>query len=231
MIIALFKTEDLPSLASHRHHDGWEVGLSEGDTCFLRVANTPFHEKVLSVLPCLKRWTLDEKGQLIPIGKSLPELELPPLNWLPLHTLLPAIPASVSENETFFGNLFFFLQADTQIREPTAIRLPFSTFAKWAETASSIRLARLTFAVSENHEVLVLGTPLPPLNGQSLYSDGQLLIPCGFALPPFFLADEIPVSRDQRLLVESDHSVHVIGSELFVQASRAAIRLTSHSIG
>ena len=231
MIVALFKAEDLPSLAAHRHRDDWEVGLSEDGTCFLRVPQSSSNQDHLGVLPCLKRWTVDESGNLIPFGKSLPEGQLPQLNWLPLSSLLPAIPATVSENEDFFGHLSFSLIPDSHSKEPQALRLSLSTLAQWAETAPAVRLDRLKFAVSENDDTLILGTPLPPLQGRTYYQDHQLLIPCGFALPSYLLAEDLNASRDQLLLIEDDHTVHTIGSELFVPASRAAIRLTSHSLG
>lgn len=229
MIVALFKTRDLPALAAYRHHDGWEVSLSEDDTCFVRLRHTDSEEELLP-LPCLKRWILSENSQLIPVGKTLPERTLPTLSWLPLHNLLPAIPLASKDNEEFFGHLSFTLRADTELREPAGLVLDFSTFANWVETAPEPRLNRLTFAVSEEGKVIVLGTPLPPLSGASIYQESQILLPSGLALPPYILPEDLSEGSREFLMIEKDGTVHRIGSELFITASRAAVRLTSRSL-
>jgi len=230
MIVALFKTRDLPSLADYRHEDGLEVAFTEDETCFVRLPQTEKFEQTLRRLPCLKRWSLQENSQLIPAGKTLPERVLPSLSWLPLHTLLPAVPIPPKENESFFGHLSFSLRADTEIREPSGLILPFPDFASWVETAPSPRLDRLRFALSEQGRAIVLGQPLPPLAGISVYLKNQILIPSGFALPPYILSEDLTGSPNETLFIEGNGVFHRISNELFVDVSRAAVRLTTRSL-
>lgn len=230
MFIVLLKKSDLGALASHRHRDGWEIALSSDDACFLKVQPGSRNEELLAHLPCLKRWTLDEKERLIPLGKSLPEIILPHLDWFPLATLLPLTSTKVRQNEPFFGHLGLALIPATQPQPPAALRLPFQKFAAWADTAPAPRLAPLTFALSDSGDALVIGQPLPPLPGQTFYRDGQILIPCGRALPDFILAKNLATQRSQLLLIELDNTVHHIESELCLPATRGTIRTTASSL-
>lgn len=230
MIILLFKTRDLSSLATYRHQDDWEVAFTEEDTCFVRLPISESVEQIIQSLPCLKSWSLQENSQLIPTGKTLPEEILPPLSWLPLHTLLPAVPVSPKENEPFFGHLSFSLLADTEIREPSGLILAFSHFKRWVETAPAVRLSPLRFALSEQGQVIILGQPLPPLNGLSLYLKDQILLPSGSTLPKYILPEDLANTPNEILYIENDGTFHRISNELFVDVSRAAVRLTSRSL-
>jgi hypothetical protein len=233
VLVVTLKSRDLAALAPHRHRDGWEIAMSENDTCFLKIPPTTQNENSLTLLPCLTRWTLDQKGQknhLIPLGKQLPTAILPPLPWLPLASFLPLTTTKIQENETFFGHLGFALIPSHQNQPATALRLPFQTFSTWAETAPAPRLAQLTFALSDTQETLVIGSPLPPLPGQTYYQIHQLLIPCGLALPDFILAQDLATSPEQLHLIDRDSTVHSIPRELCLPATRSTIRTTAHAL-
>lgn len=230
MNVVTLKSRDLAALAPHRHRDGWEIAMSENDTCFLKVPPTTQNENSLAILPCLNRWTLEKSDHLIPLGKQLPTATLPPLSWLPLASLLPITTTKIQENETFFGHLGFALIPSHKNHPATALRLPFQIFSTWADTAPTPRLAQLTFALSDTQETLVIGSPLPPLPGQTYYQIHQLLIPCGLALPDFILAQDLATSPDQLLLIDHENTIHTIPRELCLPATRSTIRTTARAL-
>lgn len=230
MFVVLVKSGDLASLALHRHRDGWEIALHIDDTCFLKVPQNPQNDSILIHLPCLKRWVLDDHDRLIPLGKKLPEILLPTLAWLSLANLLPLTTTHVRENEPFFGHLGFTLVAATHHQAPTALRLPFQDFAKWAGTAPAPRLSKLKYALSNSDGALVIGSPLPPLPGPTFYQDQQLLIPSGFTLPDFILAENFTTNPNQLLLIDPDQTVHTINQELLLPATRSSIRTTAQTL-
>lgn len=227
--LALLAAADLPAVGPHRHRDAWEVAQESDDNWLLKVPNTTENTAILGKLPCLQRWHLEVTNKLVPFGKSLPNKALPSLSWLPVSTILPVIPERSQTNEQFFGHVSFSLVPASQPREIDAIRLPFSDFASWAELAPAFRLHRLNFALSSEGLALVLGTPPPPLPAECYYLCGKLLIPSGYGLPNHLSPHFLEARSDHYLLVEKDSSVHSIGAELLVPATRSSVRLTSGS--
>jgi hypothetical protein len=220
------KSSDLASLAPHRHRDGWEIAVADGETCFLKAPLNPQTEEQLAHLPSLMRWTLEHGNQLVPLDKQLPDSLIPDLPWLPLASLLPLTTTRLRENEAFFGHLGFALIQTSTNTAPSALFLDFNQLAAWAETAPEPRLTQLKFAVSDSGQALIIGTPLPPLPGKTFHQNQRLLIPSGLALPDFILAQDI--TRDAHLtLIDQDGMIHHISQELLLPASRSTIRTTA----
>lgn len=230
MFIALVKSNDLASLAPHRHRDGWKVAVHGDGTCFLKLPQSAENEEYFAHLPCLKRWTLDDRNRLTPPGKELPDALLPELAWLPLASLLPITSTEIRENEPFFGHLGFSLIESSKEMDPSALLLPFHSFSTWAENAPFPRLSKIKYALCNSGQALITGPPLPPLAGQTFYRNHKLLIPSGYALPSFIRAEDLTRGNDQILLIDPDNTVHTIGSELFLPATRSSIRTTSNSL-
>ena len=229
MFIIQLKSSDLTSLAPYRHLENWEIGMASDETCYLRAPDDAETSEKLILIPALKRWTLAAGNKLIPLGKQLPDTLLPDLPWLPLANLLPLTSTRVLENEAFFGHLGFSLIKSSVIRAPSALLLPFKLFAHWAETAPAPRLDRLQFALSDSGQALIVGTPLPPLSGQTFYQDHNLLTPSGYTLPNYILPQDLTHQSDLTL-IDQDNIIFQISHELFIPASRSAIRATANAL-
>jgi hypothetical protein len=101
---------------------------------------------------------------------------------------------------------------------------------QYAATAPEVRLLGLRFAASANDQVLVLGTPLPPVPGKEYWSTHDLLLPAGFdfelPLAAGLLAAKLNPRNDAVLRFGPDGSWEKIPKEALVPASRSAARLT-----
>jgi hypothetical protein len=105
-----------------------------------------------------------------------------------------------------------------------------SVWQQYAATAPEVRLLGLRFAASANDQVLVLGTPLPPVPGKEYWSTHDLLLPAGFdfelPLAAGLLAAKLNPCNDAVLRFGTDGSWEKIPKEALVPASRSAARLT-----
>ena len=100
-------------------------------------------------------------------------------------------------------------------------------FVSWVETAPQFRLARLSACVSEQ-EVLVIGTPLPPIACQFLCHDRRLLTPAGMTWYPRIAADQVlehfDVGVDQIMLWMKPEEWSAIPMELLKPVQRGSFR-------
>jgi len=228
-IVGQIQTSDLGSLAQHRHRKNWEAALESTEFCFLRAPFSKNNLELFGKLPCLKRWRLGDQGRLTLLGKTLPNKILHTLSWQDLSTLLPLVPAKGRNSEEFFGHIPLILTSSDSIRESTALLIESEQFLSWANDAAAPRLSRLKFALSSNKKVLINGTPLPSLAGQSFYPQGQLLLPSGFALPEHLFHEHISAAlklrSDQFALIHTNE-IDILDTEQFIPATRAAVRLS-----
>lgn len=102
------------------------------------------------------------------------------------------------------------------------------SWLEFAASAPKVRLDRLTFAISEDSRVLVLGEPLPPLPGQQFWDVDGNLIPIGWMCSPNLDGQTLSLAlgrdRNEYLLFSEDGSVESIPMSSFVPATRAAVR-------
>jgi hypothetical protein len=101
----------------------------------------------------------------------------------------------------------------------------------YAGTAPLIRLQRLSFAVCETGEVLIIGTPLPAIPGKAFTLQDNVLLPAGYDFDPpvigQFISSLPGMGNDTLILFHTDGQWEKIAGHCFVHASRSAIRLTN----
>ena len=218
-LVARITAQDLSSLGPCRSL-AWEISTPVDGVHFLRMAEIDGNHERLLHLPCLERFTLS--GQLLtPLGKSLPTRELPNLQWLPIASLLPIVPLPPQDDEPFFGHVDFQLIPHNSNHPASALLLSFAQLTAWTETAAAPRLKKLTYALSSNNQALVLGTPLPPLPGQSFYErDRNLFLPIGLGLPGHIRPGFLTQGTNTITLIDRESHAHVIAAEFLVPLTR-----------
>ena len=114
---------------------------------------------------------------------------------------------------------------------PTPINALRTTWKIWQQyviSAPQIRIDRFAFALSERSEVLVRGTPLPPLPGRSYFESNGLFLPVGWRLDPDVgtaVTRQVMKLDPETLAIFSDEGTFErIPQSSFVRASRAAVR-------
>jgi hypothetical protein len=217
------------ALAPLRLHAGLELG-EDGDALWLRGKRADDALRLaLRGLPALERFDWLPDQRLRPAGDWLAARTMPDLRWTPLaEWLRPALPSARFPADAP-PPVLLELVASTRERAANALLLPLDRWLEWALTAPELRLAQLRFAASADGRCLVLGAPLPPLPGRACVEDHGIVVPAGLAWRPAVpasLVRKVVGAPDDALVWWDETGARVLGAELFVSASRAAVRAT-----
>jgi len=222
-LVGLLAEQDLSALALFRDRDWLLARSAEG---FFVQIPAEEEKSAFDSLPFTNRW-LQKENLLFPFHAHLPERALPSESWQPLATVLPFQKPPSALLGLSPSCLSVTLEISSTYHPSTAVLTSQKAAQFWLEKAFSFRLAPLRFAFSESQELLILGSPLPPLTGILLYQIGKLLIPSGLGLPAYLhhldLEEALHLREDQIALLGKD-SAEVILEEQFLPATRANFR-------
>ncbi len=101
----------------------------------------------------------------------------------------------------------------------------------YIRSCPAVRLVRLTFSHDATTEqVMVRGTPLPPLPGARYHQSNGVALPCGMGwqLPvdATTVRQLVAAGAGDLVLFAADASYELVPARCFVTASRSAVRLT-----
>jgi hypothetical protein len=179
---------------------------------------------MLSSLPAEASYYCDEAGRLFPVGKNTPVRILKDLVWEPLLDFLSLeMPVSAMPGETDI-TVQMKLVRGSVVHEVFALKIDLKDWKNYVEKAPMIRLQQLTFAVSAGKEVLVVGIPLPGLNGQQYWRYKNILLPAGFDFDPPVIADLLPTAGDFTLF-DQNGSFETVPAAAFMAVKRTTVRL------
>jgi hypothetical protein len=198
----------------------WLQGSSLDDAVELRLRS----------LPNAERFHVDAEGQLIAAGHRIPSGRLPAGSWRPLRPSIPVeLPGRVFAGVTEQRLSLQLVRGGTPA-EPALLRVPLQAWHDYAVRAPQVRLEHWTFAVSRSSDVLIRGTPLPPLKGERFVEEAGIAVPAGWTWTP---AVEATVVREafglhpaELALWSADGTWDRIADENFVKATRSAVRLS-----
>jgi len=178
------------------------------------------------------RFVIGREGRLIPLGGLAPTETLPAGDWRPLEECLrlkSVVPMLAGELAARFPLKLVQAESHRAMHEPFALLVESSRWARYAESASAIRLSPLSFAADADR-ALILGKPLPPLPGTRLANVDEVLLPLGMRWDPPLSGAEVRKlvghSREEFALWLPDRAIEAIPKSAFVAASRSAVRLT-----
>jgi hypothetical protein len=176
------------------------------------------------------RFELVADGWLVRRGDKVATRRLDSsLNWQPLDQVLTlALPvAALAGTIGAAAKTTLQLVRGGQPAPPVAAILPLSALVAWARSASEVRLRRLRWVAREN-EALVLGNPLPPIDGVALIEKQKILIPAGFQWSPAVPAKDVravlAAGEDQWILWQRRGEWSVIPDDAFAAMRRASIK-------
>ena len=168
-------------------------------------------------------------GQLVPVGKRLPEGYEPEGPWTPLSQWLSIVLPTTRSPAPEPGRCILRLVRSGHCRPPGLISVTRHDWLAYASTAPQIRLDRLMFATSDRCTV-VLGSPLPPLRGEYYWICNGIAAPVGFSWQPNLdasvVGDSFQLAEGDVALLFAEGGCSIIRSHQFVGASRSAVRLT-----
>ena len=227
--------EDAASLAALRLVAGIEVAESGRDVWLRGQRGEESLDAKLAALPARERYEWLARNKLRQTGQRVPSEQLPDLRWQPLNAWLQVeLPvAALPANEPRAVHLR--LVRSTDEHEPELLLTSLENLSGFAAQAAQVRLDRLQIAASPDGNVLVRGTPLPPLPGRRFVLHGGVAVPAGFAWQPAVNVEALVqcfgVSSDALVLWHEDGTITRLLSEQFVPATRSAIRNTGRAGG
>lgn len=178
LILASRHTEYLGSI---RHWSNLRMA-TDGDDIFVKgFSLAQLNSLEVKSIPYKQLYdVIDQK--LFPHGSALPSGRMPSsLLWSPIDVLLHITLPNFNHN--FFGinqPLIPTLVAASEEHPAKALLLPMEVLGKHLNSVSQIRLQKLSWAIIDNDKAIIVGTPLLPIDGDTLWVDGDFLIPVGY---------------------------------------------------
>ena len=230
-LLFILDTKDKDQLGSIRTMPGLLVAEDEGDTWLRGVYDDGAIDINIRRLPARHTYYIHEDNLLFHPGTVTPVAVLKELDWIPIASYLTiqippaAMPGQLTE-------LAVTRLVPTVAGQPgIALLTTLDQWKAYAEMAPATRLSVLTFAVSEKNEVLIMGTPLPPIPGQEYWGRDNMLFPSGYGLEipmtASFIRKQLDPQQDSILLFDTGGSCQKINLAYMVPARRSAVRLTT----
>lgn len=222
--------DDYKSLGSVRCIPGLQVAMEENKIWLRGITAATVPDSNLLKLPLRKTFLLDEDDYLFLTGSATPTDKLQAFNWQPIADYITIEPPVSPLPGKTKEKVSIQLKASCEERQGIALLTSLSAWKAFAENAPEIRLNALRFAVSENEDVFIIGTPLPPLPGQEYWSNENLLLPSGydFEIPVLakLVSQKLIIEKDDVILFDVAGNWQRIQASCFVPATRSSIRLT-----
>ncbi|QDU58344.1 hypothetical protein [Aeoliella mucimassa] len=212
------------------HHSRVEVLADDATCCWVRGAelDPPVEQVLRSILGCRMFRALPD-GQLVPLGKSVPQGYAPEGAWTPLSRWLTVELPTRRFAAKVPGRVNIQLVRCEQMQPAALVCVSRREWLNYVVTAPQVRLDRLQFATSSD-STLIAGHPLPPLNGTYYWVRVGVAAPVGYHWSPAVDAEVLSLvlqlKSDDIALLQPNGSCSVVKSDEFVRASRSAVRLT-----
>lgn len=222
--------DEAHTLSALRTTAAIQVAVARDGIWLAGSAMTPELDVLLRQVPAVVRYEVTPQRQLHITGERLHSGTLPEMVWLPLNrwvqaqlptTVLPAVGSCHVQLKLVRGGA----------EGPTSLLLTDLTeFHGYVNLAPSVRLERLSFAVSPDGRCLVSGTPLPALRGQHWQDHGGFATPAGFhwepALAPELVRRWLAAEPGGIVLWHEDQTFSRITEEQWMPAERSAVRMS-----
>lgn len=201
------------------------------DVFWLRYSSTKPLPLPVVTLPTEAHFIVDNDRLLFRENHIAPEARLPDLEWMPLYRYIQLLLPIPAFPRTPTLHVPVQWQPTSIERLPGALLTNWQNWQNWVETAPETRLQRLQYAAHRNHQVLITGTPLPPIEGLALWEQESLLIPVGYDLEFTALHNTLVQwlnpHRDNALLAfPLENRIEIIASDSFQPARRSSVRRT-----
>ncbi len=199
--------------------------------------------RILSLLPEMELFHLDEQQRLIPIGKSVPVDVLPTgIRWKPINQLsrlwLPRSQTSGNGSYALPTPCSLQWQASEGIGIPGGLLCRFCDWSNFVQRNIQSKWRGLRFAYGSNSrcqfDTLVVGSPIPSIRGVRLVDWGRVLTPIAFewvpAVPAEAIRRSLNIGESDWLLWERVESIEIMSDSDFLPTTRVSIRATENAI-
>jgi hypothetical protein len=178
----------------------------------------------------LKDGQLVRRGQLVPTGRNVAGPWQLFDEWFRQALAPPSGLTSARKALGTTNTLEIHLVRTALPREATLLQTTLDKFQAYASDAPQWRVERWKFAASADGQVLVQGTPLPPVPGEHWILEDDLAVPAGFRWEPAVAAATLRrvfgLQPGSVALLRRDGTWEHVPAEAWVQCTRSAVRLT-----
>ncbi len=172
-----------------------------------------------------------KEGKLYLLDSLLPERNIPSVLWTPISRALSIeLP---DYNHNYFGieeQLHMQLIPSEKETVSTALMISMDNLGQYIKIAPSLRLEILQWVILNNDKVLLIGTPLLPISGQTYWLHHDFLIPAGydFELPSLTaqFAQKINSDKKKYILWNTNNSWIAIPKQDINQLTRTSFHKT-----
>jgi hypothetical protein len=191
-------------------------------------------DRQLRLVPGGRRLSVLDDGQTVPEGRQVPLGHLPTGNWTPLAAwLVIALPAAQPSRVPVEPMRLSLVPSGIE-REPSLLETSLASWRQYVATAPQWRIDRWAFVASREGQVLVRGTPLPPIAGTQWVLEEGIGVPAGLAWSPPLdartLRQALKLASAQFALLRPDGSWERIDETEWTRASRSAVHATSEAL-
>jgi hypothetical protein len=213
----------------------WAKGTVDAGDAFAKL------DTVLRSITSAIRYRDHGDGDLVRFEERLVSAQLPQESWQALGDWISIeLPGTTLVGRTSGVAQVRFQRGPSPITghdlEPSLLRCSLAQFESWAATAPQVRLECLTFACNADQEVLVRGYPLPSMRAiraRRWVEYENLAVPIGWSWSPAVsvrtLIELFQASDNEIILVEENNRWRRLDRQVFVKASRIAVRMTAGS--
>ncbi|GAA3936255.1 hypothetical protein GO495_14090 [Chitinophaga oryziterrae] len=235
-IVIVLSTAHAAALGSVRTFPGLLAARS-GEEIWVRGIPAGKPDKKISVLPVMHTYFMDEQERLFAPAAQTPVAMLPALEWIPLLSFIKVtLPVSALPGVLEAPQRVKLVRRNGNVIIPgnDALLTSLEIWDTYVSTAPLVRLQHLYFAVSENREALIIGTPIMPLPGKTYILGDNILLPAGYDFDPPAITSLVTTTlnplHDGILLFHENGHWEKIKFDCFVPATRSAVRLTNSMI-
>lgn len=146
-------------------------------------------------------------------SNQTPERAFFKATWVPIKSYIPVrFPIAALKGASSDYEIEFKLKKTTKLEPSIGILTNRDTIKEYIIDAPAFRYKQLTFARSNDNQVLILGTPLLPIKGQEVWAYNNVLIPNGYTFGTKHHLDLLSQNKDNNtfLLIKKDNSYQTI---------------------
>ena len=222
------------ALGSIRHWEGLSVA-SEGQSIWVKgFTASQMQSAALKAIPFIQRYS-SKQGKLFPFGKLLPVRNIPALLWTPIERAIRLELPSLNHNFfEFQERISLSLIPSEKEQNAVGMRTTVAYLEAYIQTAPAVRLEHLRWSLIGTQMVFLLGTPVLALPGQMYWNRGNFLLPVGYDLDLYLLANAFDTNvnpdNDNWLVWTEASNYYFLPKTKFEQLSIGSFRLTQQGL-
>lgn len=220
-------------LATLRQWNNLKVAFDDGLIWVSDFDYEQIHSTAVKSIP-FKSVYYEKDSKLFLMNSRLPERSLPAVLWTSIDRAFPLTLPSLNHNYFGITESVSIQVVESEVEaDAVAMITSIDRLNQYVATAPAIRLANLRWAVIDRTKALLIGKPLLPIPGETYWQRKDLLLPSGYDLDLFLVADilqkRLSPGRQNWVCLEKDNTCFQVPKESMMPLSISSFRQTIES--